>query len=214
MAKLADATDLRSVARKSVPVQVRPRALKIIDFDLIMKRRGPWKIKSSKNVYKNRWISVREDSVIRPDGKPGIFGVVTMLSGNSIIPMDKKGNVYLVKEYHYGVGRVTIEAISGGIEKYESKLAGAKRELKEEAGMTAKQWTYLGVVDPFTTVVKSENHMYLARGLSMGKSNHEGTESIRIIKVPFKIALRWVKESKITHSATCVTLLKIALLLN
>jgi len=173
-----------------------------------MKNHGPWEIKNSKVIYKNPWISVREDSVIRPDGKPGIFGVVTMLPGSSVIPVDKKGNVYLTKEYHYGVGRVTVEAISGGIEKGESKLRTAKRELKEEAGLTAKKWTYLGVVDPFTTVVQSPNYMYLAQELSQGKTEQEGTENIHIIKVPFKKALQWVEEGKITHSATCVAILK------
>jgi ADP-ribose pyrophosphatase len=152
--------------------------------------------------------------VVRPDGKPGIFGVVTMLPGVSVIPLDEKGNVYLAKEYHYGVGRVTIEAISGGIEKGESKVTSAKRELKEETGLTAKIWTSLGVVDPFTTVIRSPNYMYCASGLSMGKSHREGTESIRVIKVPMRKALQWVKESKITHSATCVALLKIRDFLN
>ncbi len=79
-----------------------------------MKKRGPWKIKKTKTVYRNRWISVREDSVIHPDGRPGIFGVVTMLPGSSVIPMDEKGNVYLTKGFHYGINRVTIEAIGGG----------------------------------------------------------------------------------------------------
>ncbi|MBI4094950.1 MAG: NUDIX hydrolase [Candidatus Liptonbacteria bacterium] len=174
-----------------------------------MKKRGSWKIKKSRIVYKNRWISVREDSVIRPDGKRGIFGVVTMLPGSSVIPLDNRDNVYLTKEYHYGVGRVTIEAISGGIDRGESKLSAAKRELKEETGLNAKRWTYLGAVDPFTTVVYSPNHMYLARGLSQGKANQEGTESIKVIKVPLKKAIRLVMESKITHSATCVALLKV-----
>ena len=174
-----------------------------------MKRKGPWKIKHSKIVYQNRWISVREDAVIRPDGKPGIFGVVTMLPGSSVIPIDDKGNVYLTKEYHYGVGRTTIEAISGGIEKGENKLNTAKRELEEETGLAAKRWTYLGSVDPFTTVVNSPNHMYLARNLSLGKSHQEGTENIKVIKVPLKKAIQWIKKGKITHSATCVALLKV-----
>lgn len=174
-----------------------------------MKKRGPWKIKSSKIVYQNRWISVREDRVARPDGKPGIFGVVTMLPGSSVIPIDNKGNVYLTKEYHYGVDRVTVEAISGGIERGENKLSTAKRELKEETGFSAKKWIYLGAVDPFTTVVHSPNYMYLAENLSRGKSHQEETEKIRVIKIPLKKALQWVKKSKITHSATCVALLKI-----
>src|SRR3989338_3236051 len=104
-----------------------------------MKKHGPWKIKNSKVVYKNPWISVREDSVIRPDGKPGIFGVVTMLPGSSVIPIDKNGNVYLTKEYHYGVRRVTIEAISGGVEKRKKKIKTTKREKKKKGGPVCKK---------------------------------------------------------------------------
>ncbi len=174
-----------------------------------MKKRGPWKIKNSRIVYKNPWISVREDKVIRPDGKPGIFGVVTMLPGVSVILLDDKGNVYLTKEYHYAVGRITIEAISGGIEKGENKLNAAKRELKEETGLTAKKWIYLGVVDPFTTAIHSPNYLYLAKKLSKTKPRPNATENIKIIKVPLNKALQWVKQSKITHSATCVALMKI-----
>ena len=179
-----------------------------------MTKRGSWKIKNTRIVYNNRWISVCEDSVVCPDGKPGIFGVVTILPVSSVVPLDSKGNVYLTKEYHYAVGRITIEAISGGIEKGENKLSTAKRELKEETGLVAKKWTYLGTVDPFTTVVESPNYMYLAQRLSQGKAHQEGTENIRVIKVPLKKALQWVKEGKITHSATCVALLKTAYLLH
>ena len=172
------------------------------------KKKGQWEVTGTKLVYKNPWIKVREDKVIRPDGKPGIFGVVSMVPGVSVLPMDSKGNVYLTKEYHYGVGRVTIEAISGGIDKNETKHQAAKRELKEETGLVAKKWTYLGVVDPFTTVVVSPNHMYLAQNLTQLKDNPEGTEKITVIKAPLTKAVDWVMKSKITHSATATLILK------
>ena len=71
-----------------------------------------------------------------------------MKSGVSVLPIDNKGNVYLTKEYHYAVERETIEAISGGIDKGENKENAAKRELNEEAGITANEWIDLGVLDP------------------------------------------------------------------
>ena len=172
------------------------------------KKKGPWLVAGTKVVYQNPWIKVREDKVIRPDGKKGIFGVVSMIPGVSVLPMDDKGNVYLTKEYHYGVERVTIEAISGGIDKGETKLQAAKRELKEEAGLVAKKWTCLGVVDPFTTAVVSPNHIYLAQKLTQSKDEQEGTETIKVIKVPFERAVDWVMTSKVTHSATATLILK------
>lgn len=162
----------------------------------------------TKSAYKNPWIEVIEDKVIRPDGKEGIFGTITMKDGVSVIPVDDKGNVYLTKEYHYAVGRITIEAVSGGIDNGETKLQAAKRELKEETGFNAKKWTDLGTLDPFTSVIKSENHMYLAQGLTKGKAAPEGTELIRVIKMPFKESLNMVKKSEITHGATVAALLK------
>lgn len=173
------------------------------------KKKGPWVVIGTKTVYQNPWIKVREDKVIKPDGKKGFFGVISMVPGVSVLPMDDKGNVYLTKEYHYGVERVTIEAISGGIDKKEAKLQAAKRELKEETGLIAKKWTYLGVVDPFTTVVVSPNHMYFARDLTHSRRSLEETEEIKVIKIPFKKAVEWVMESKITHSATATLILKV-----
>lgn len=176
-------------------------------------QKGPWTVKDSEIKYKNPWIEVREDAVIRPDGKDGICGVVTMKNGVSVLPYDAEGNVYLTEEYHYGVERVTIEAISGGIDAGESMLEAAKRELKEETGLIASEWTDLGSLDPFTTVVVSSNHMYLARGLSQGEPDQEGTESIKVRKVPFVEALEWATIGKISHGASVAVILKTALLL-
>lgn len=177
-------------------------------------KKGPWTVKGSEIKYKNPWIQVREDAVIRPDGKDGICGVVTMKSGVSVLPYDADGNVYLTEEYHYGVERVTIEAISGGMDEKESELETAKRELKEETGLIATEWTDLGSLDPFTSVVVSPNHMFLARGLMQGEASQEGTESIRVLKIPFSEALEWAMKGKITHGASVAVILKTALLLN
>ncbi len=173
-----------------------------------MKKRGPWKVKSGRTVYKNPWMTVREDSVIDPGGRPSVFGVVTIQSGVSVIPIDEQGNIYLAKEYQYAIGKIDITAVSGGMEKGESVLASAKRELREETGLRAKKWTYLGVVDPFTSKVFSRTYMYLAEGLSQGKADLEAQETLTVVKVPFKRAVQWVMESKITHSGTCVAILK------
>ncbi len=172
-------------------------------------KKGPWTITDTKVVYQNPWIKVREDKVIRPDGKDGIFGVVEQKSGVSVIPLDAEGNVYLTQEYHYAVERITIEAISGGIDEGEDALQAAQRELKEETGFVAKKWTYLGVVDPFTSILVSPNHIYLAEELTKGESEQEGTETIKIIKMPYDTALEMVMKSEITHGASCVALLKI-----
>ncbi len=173
------------------------------------KKWGPWTITARRTVYENPWLSVEEDEVIRPNKEKGIFSVVHQRKGVSVIPLDEAGNVFLTREYHYAVGRETIEAVSGGIEKDETSLAAAKRELQEEIGLRAGQWTYLGVINPFPTAIDSPNHMYLAEKLKTTAATPEGTEIITTVTIPFKQAVELVMNSTILHAATAVALLKI-----
>lgn len=171
-------------------------------------KKGPWTIIDSKEIYKNPWIDLREDKVIKPDGTKGIFGVVEMKPGVSILPIDSKGNVYLVEEYRYAIGRITLQTASGGIDKGETKQDAAKRELREETGIIANKWIDLGVVDPFTMVIASPNYMFLASELELSTANPEGAEKIKVVRISMKKAIKWVMESKITHSATATLILK------
>jgi hypothetical protein len=85
-----------------------------------VKRHGPWQIIESHEVYRDPWVAVRRDNVIRPDGKPGTHSVVMLKPGVTVLAIDDETNVYLTEEFHYGVGRITIEAVSGGIEPGEA----------------------------------------------------------------------------------------------
>ena len=111
-------------------------------------------------------------------------------------------------------GEVETELVSGAIEVGETPLEAAKRELCEEAGLEAHSWTELGVVDPFTTIVRSPNYMFVARGLracsgARCEDRSEGDE-LRVIRVPFSEALDAVLDWRITHAATCVAILRVA----
>jgi 8-oxo-dGTP pyrophosphatase MutT (NUDIX family) len=172
---------------------------------------SPYRLASTREVYSNPWIRLREDHVRRPDGAPGVFGVVEMKPGATVLAINAAGDVHLVSEYKYAVGRYTLELVSGGIEAGETPLEAARRELREETGLEAGRWTDLGVVDPFTTVVASPNHLFLARDLSEVSSRPEPGEELRIERVPFPAALEMVRDGRITHAASCVLLLKAAL---
>jgi ADP-ribose pyrophosphatase len=175
------------------------------------RQHGPWEIIESREIYRDPWTRLRRDEVIRPDGKPGSYSVVDLKPGVSVLAIDEDDNAYLTEEFHYGVGRVTIETVSGGIEPGESALATAQRELKEELGIEAAQWSDLGTVDPFTANVVSPTKLYLARSLTMGEQQLEGTEQIRRVKVPIQRVVRMVMGSEITHAPSCVLILKVAL---
>jgi ADP-ribose pyrophosphatase len=176
------------------------------------RQHGPWQILSRREVYRDPWIDVVRDEVIRPDGKPGSHCVVQITSGVSVVAVDDDGAAYLTEEFHYAVGRVTLEAVSGGIDDGETAEQAAHRELHEEIGVTAETLVDLGLCDPFTSIVTSPTRLFAARGLSFGQPDLEGTESVRCRKVPLDEAIRMVLGGRITHSPTCVLLLKIKLL--
>lgn len=127
-----------------------------------------------------------------------------------MLPLDTDGCVYLTKEFHYAIAQDSVEVVSGAIDKDESNLEAAKRELKEELGVTANEWIDLGMVNPFTTVVKSPATMYLAKDIHFTEATPEGTERIEIIKVRFDDAVKMVMDSEITHGPSCVLILKAA----
>jgi ADP-ribose pyrophosphatase len=173
-----------------------------------MQSHGPWQIVTQRQVYQDPWVQVRRDEVIRPDGRPGTFCVVDLKPGVSVLPLDEQQNVHLTKEFHYGVGRVTVETVSGGIEPGESALATAQRELQEELGLDAASWTEMGTCDPFTANVVSPTRLYLAQNLTHGRPDREGTELIGHVTMPLDEAVRQVVDSRITHAPSCLLILK------
>ncbi len=174
---------------------------------------GPYDILHSKPIYENRWIKVREDRVAWRGGPEQVFGVVVMRPGVTVLPMDDDGVAYLVREFKYGIGEETLEAVSGAIESGERPEHAALRELGEECGLAASEWVDMGLVNPFTTIINSPNHMFLARRLSpLGRPPKTGAgepeERVSVVKMPFEEAHQAVLRGEITHSASCVLILK------
>jgi ADP-ribose pyrophosphatase len=176
-----------------------------------MTQHGPWHIVQRHEIYRDPWISLHQDDVIRPDGKPGTFSVVNLKPGVCVLAMHGE-KVYLTEEFHYGVGRTTIEAVSGGIEEGESALGTAQRELREELGIRAREWLDLGVTDPFTSSVVSPTRLFLARGLDIGVQAPEGTELIQRAHMSLPEAVEMVMDGRITHGPSCILILKARLL--
>jgi 8-oxo-dGTP pyrophosphatase MutT (NUDIX family) len=176
-------------------------------------RVGPYTVLSSRMQYENPWMRVREDRVIRPGGSEGLFGVVEMVGGSSVLAVDDNDDVYLVREYKYAVGRDSLEVVSGAIDAGETPLAAAKRELREEAGLIASEWRELGTVDPFTTAIRCTNHLFLAQALSPTPADPDDGEEISLVRVPLEEALQMVLAGEITHASSCILILRAARLL-
>ena len=175
-----------------------------------MREYGPWKIRETREIYEDPWIQLRRDEVIRPDGAPGHYSVVRIKPGVTVLALDDQGQAHLTEEFHYAVGRTTLECVSGGRDGDESPQVAAERELAEELGITAADWTDLGVCDPFTASVLSPTHLFLASKLTFGEPSPEGVEVIRHVTIPLGEAVRKVLSSQITHAPSCLAILKSA----
>ena len=177
-----------------------------------MKHHGPWQIVESHSVYRDPWIEVRQDQVIRPDGADGTHCVIQMKPGVTVLALDHEQCVWLTEEFHYAVGRVGLEAVSGGIEPGEEPLVTARRELEEELGIRAGRWTAMGTVDPFTTIITSPTALFMAEDLQFVPATPEGTERIRRVRLPLAEAVQAVLDGTITHGPTCILILRAELL--
>src|SRR5262249_61714848 len=103
-----------------------------------MSEENPWTTLESRPVYENPWIAVREDRVLRPDGTPGIYGVVHFKNrAVGVLPVDEQGRVWLVGQYRYPTDRYSWEIPEGGGHGDETIEETARRELREETGLAA-----------------------------------------------------------------------------
>lgn len=175
---------------------------------------GPYEVLMSRPVYENPWIRVREDQVRHRSGEEATYGVVAMKPGVTVLPMEDDGSVHLVREFKYAVGQSTLEAVSGAVESGETPEQAGLREIGEEVGLVASEWVDMGLVHPFTTVVASANHMFLARKLSRIRRQAQAREEIQTLKMPFEEALEAVLKGEIAHGASCVLILKTHLYLS
>ncbi|MDP9362846.1 MAG: NUDIX hydrolase [Chloroflexota bacterium] len=173
-------------------------------------RKGGWTVEGSREIYRNPWLAVREDRVVKPDGEEGVFAVAEMKPGVSVLPVDDDGTAHLIRIYRYTLDRATIEVIAGGIDGTEAPLAAARRELREEAGIEAEEWTDLGTIDQLTEVVVAPNHLFLARRLAFAPAEPEGSERIERLPVPLAEAVAWVRDGTITSAVSAVLILKAA----
>lgn len=177
-------------------------------------KKGPFEVTESKQVYKNPWIELTQDKVIRPNGKEGMFGVVNAGEGVNVLALDKNNQVYLIYEYHYAIEKYEYILPSGGIDKNETPLEAAKRELKEEAGLEAKKWTYLGSFNPLTMIVSATNHSFLAEDLTAGKQTDEEQELLKVKRFPFAELFPMIERGEMSHSGTVIAVLKTARIKN
>jgi len=121
---------------------------------------------SSREVYRNRWMRVREDQILRSNGEKGIYGVVEKHDAAIILPIDD-GRVWLVEQFRYAVQERALELPQGSWEmEIDNPEELARGELKEELGLDAAQMMLLGTLWIAYGFLRQKLYVYLATGLS------------------------------------------------
>jgi ADP-ribose pyrophosphatase len=173
-----------------------------------MRKNGPWMVLTTEELYRDPSFTLTRDEVIRPDGQPGTFNVARAKPGVAVLALDDAGCCHLTEEFRYGVGRWSLEVAGGDREPGEEPPAAARRVLRDDLGIEAAEWTALGGLDPFTSLLVAPVHLFLARGLRFSAPLREATDLLRPVQLPLEEAVRAVLDGRITHGPSCVLLLR------
>lgn len=170
--------------------------------------KNPWKTLSNKTIYENPWIKVEHRDVKTPKGTDGIYGLVHFKNrAVGVVPLDDEMNTWLVGQYRYALDKYSWEIPEGGAPLGESMIEGAKRELKEEVGITAKKWTKILDFATSNSVTDELGASYIAQDLTFGETEHEDTEDITIKKLPFEEVVAMIFRGEITDALTIMSIL-------
>lgn len=171
---------------------------------------SPWKRNSVKTVYDNPWIKVEEHEVTNPAGNPGIYGTVHFKNlAIGVVPLDAEGMTWLVRQYRFPLKEFSWEIPEGGGDPKVDPLVSAQRELSEETGIRAKQWTLLRRIHLSNSVSDEEGFVYLAQDLEFGLSSPEETEVLQVKKFSIQEAWEMVCSGEITDSLTVIGLTEV-----
>ena len=169
-----------------------------------------WKKLSSQTMYDNPWMTVYEDEVINPGGGRNQYGWVHFKNrAIAIVPLDEDGNTWLVGQQRFTLDEYSWELPMGGGPLDESPLDAAKRELKEETGLTAERWTEIMKVHTSNSITDEEGFVFVAEGLTQGETEFEEMEDLAIRKLSLADAVRLVNDGEITDAITIAALLRV-----
>jgi 8-oxo-dGTP pyrophosphatase MutT (NUDIX family) len=175
---------------------------------------NPWTVLNERIVYDNKWIGLTEYDVLNPSGGKGIYGKIRFKNlAIGILPLDEKGNTWLVGQYRFTLDAYSWEIPEGGGDPALPPVESARRELLEETGLVAAEWLPLMEMHLSNSVSDERAYIFLARGLEQREAEPEETEQLVVRKLPFEEAYRMVETGEITDSMSVASILKVKLML-
>lgn len=172
-----------------------------------MSAETPWTTLESRTVYRNRWMSVREDFVRMPDGRTTIYGVVRCADAVGVLPFLDPDTVLMVRQYRYVARRVTWEMPTGGVHPGESLEEAAQRELAEETGYRAGRLIHVSTFHTSKSVLDESAHLFLGYDLVPAGGAPDATEFLEVQPVPFGRVVEMVERGEILDAMTIIAVL-------
>lgn len=172
-----------------------------------------WKTLTTAVPYENPWIRIEHHEVINPSGNPGIYGLVKFKNhAIGIVPVDEEGYTWLVGQFRYALGTYEWEIPEGGCPVGTDPLATAQRELKEETGLVATEWTQLMEFHLSNSVTDEYGVAYLAKGLTQEEAEPEDTEDLTLRRLPLAEAIAMTLDGRIKDALSILALQRVALM--
>ena len=168
---------------------------------------------SSKTLFEGRIMKVTLDQARLPNGQLAAREVCYHPEGAAVLALEEDGTTYLVQQYRYPIDEILLELPAGKVDPGEAHSVTAVRELSEETGMEADEWTYLGYTLASPGFTNERLHMYLARGLHHKKQHLDSDEFLNVIKLPFGELVDKVMDGSIRDGKTVSLTLKTKVLL-
>lgn len=169
---------------------------------------------ATREIFSGRIIHIKEDTVLLPNGKTAGRELVLHNGGVGVIAVDEDKNVFMVEQYRKPYDEVVLEIPAGKLEKDEDPFDAGKRELAEETGYTAKNFTFLGKSYPSPGYCSEIIHLYLAQDLSYVGQHLDADEFVEVKKIPLDTLVKMVMNNEIADAKTEIAILKADKIIN
>ncbi len=174
------------------------------------KNLNSWITKSSELVYESAWIAVNKHQTVNPAGNPAIYSVVNFKNlAIGILPLSEDGFTWLVGQWRYPLNAYSWEIPEGGGPLGEAPIETAKRELKEETGIVAKQFQEIMQLHLSNSATDEHAYVFLATELSFEEAEPEESEDLQVKKIHINDAYQMVLDGEITDAISVAAIFKV-----